>query len=269
MSFTFVTALYEIHREEHDNRSFSMYQEWFSKTLLIPFPLVIYTEEKNREMIERIRKDLPTRTIYTTLDEVPFYYTTPSVQHIIQNTDFKYRIKHPNGLENKCYEYIPVITSKFKWMMSAIESNFFNTNMFFWIDAGLSRFISFDITSQQYNTELIARLHANNLLYFQIGKEKELMDILHNPSHIESYIGTNTNFIMAGFFGGNKDILYTLCHRASKLYISEFMEKNQVDNEQTLIGYVLPDYKDKLYLVQNDSHQNYMNYYVFCNRVYF
>ena len=251
MSFTFVTALYEIHREEHDNRSFSMYQEWFSKTLLIPFPLVIYTEEKNREMIERIRKDLPTRTIYTTLDEVPFYYTTPSVQHIIQNTDFKYRIKHPNGLENKCYEYIPVITSKFKWMMSAIE------------------FISFDITSQQYNTELIARLHANNLLYFQIGKEKELMDILHNPSHIESYIGTNTNFIMAGFFGGNKDILYTLCHRASKLYISEFMEKNQVDNEQTLIGYVLPDYKDKLYLVQNDSHQNYMNYYVFCNRVYF
>jgi hypothetical protein len=29
----------------------------------------------------------------------------------------------------------------------------------------------------------------------------------------------------------------------------------------------LPDYKDKLYLVHNDSHQNYMNYYVFCNRI--
>jgi hypothetical protein len=59
MSFTFVTALYEIQREQHDQRSFLKYQEWFSKTLSVPLPMVIYTEEKNRHIVESIRKDLP------------------------------------------------------------------------------------------------------------------------------------------------------------------------------------------------------------------
>ena len=54
MSFTFITALYEIKREQHDKRSFAQYQEWFSKTLTLPFPLIIYTEEKNRYLIEQI-----------------------------------------------------------------------------------------------------------------------------------------------------------------------------------------------------------------------
>jgi hypothetical protein len=153
-------------------------------------------------------------------------------------------------------------------MKKAAENNYFNTDMFFWIDAGLSRFMNFDMSLNQYNNELIHLLHSNNKLYFQIGKEEELMDILHNPSHIHNYIGTNTNFIMAGLFGGNKDILYKLCQRSAELYISEFMEKLQVDNEQTLIGYVLPDYKDKLYLIKNNPHQNYMNYYFFCNSIY-
>ena len=158
MSFTFITALYEIQREEHDSRSFSQYQEWFSKTLTVPFPLIIYTEEKNREMIERIRKNLPTKTIYTTLENVPYYYTTPTVKHIIENTPFKSKIKYPRGLENKCYEYIPVVNSKFKWICDAIDNNYFNTEMFFWIDAGLSRFITFDISSMNYNVSLLSEL---------------------------------------------------------------------------------------------------------------
>ena len=265
MSFTFITALYEIKREQHDKRSFAQYQEWFSKTLTLPFPLIIYTEEKNRYLIEQIRKDLPTKTIYTTLEEVPFYYTVPNVKYIIEQTQFKHKIRHSHGLENKCYEYIPIINSKFKWICNAIEHNYFNTDMFFWIDAGLSRFITFDISSKEYNQTLIHELHTMNKLYFQIGKEIELMTILHNPDAIHNYIGTNTNFIMAGFFGGNKQILYNICKESAELYHKEYIEKDQVDNEQTLIGFVLPHYKESLYLVHNSPVQECINYYLFCN----
>lgn len=265
MSFTFVTALYEIQREKYDKRSYNTYQEWFSRTLMIPVPMIIYTEEKNRGIVESIRKDLPTQTIYTPLDKVPLYYTVPSVKNIIEHTEFKYRIKHPNGLENKCYEYIPIINSKFKWLSDAIEENPFNTELFFWIDAGLSRFITFDIASNTFNYPLIASL--NTKVYFQIGKKKELTDILTNPSAINSYIGTNTNFIMAGFFGGNRELLLKICKEAYELYTTEYINKGQIDNEQTLIGYVLPKYKDLLYFIDSHPTQEYINYYIFCDRL--
>ncbi len=265
MSFTFVTALFEIQRERYDKRTYNTYQEWFRRTLMIPVPMVIYTEEKNRGIVESIRKELPTRAIYTTLDKVPLYYTVPLVKNIIEHTEFKYRIKHPNGLENKCYEYIPIINSKFKWLSDAIEENPFNTEMFFWIDAGLSRFIRFDIASNTFNYPLIASL--NDKVYFQIGKKKELTDILNNPSTINSYVGTNTNFIMAGFFGGNRELLLKICKEAYDLYTTEYINKDQIDNEQTLIGYVLPKYKDLLYFIDNHPTQEYINYYIFCDRL--
>lgn len=72
MSFTFVTALYEINREVHDNRSFETYQTWFNKTLKVPVPFVIFTEEKNRVLIEKARHNMPTMVIYKDLKEFPF-----------------------------------------------------------------------------------------------------------------------------------------------------------------------------------------------------
>jgi hypothetical protein len=228
--------------------------------------MIIYTEEKNREIIERVRKNLPTKTIYTTLEQVYFYNTVQNVKNIIENTSFKNKIKHPNGLENKCYEYIPIINNKFKWMIDAIEHNYFNTEMFFWIDAGLSRFMKFDIKKFNFNISLIDILHSENMIYFQVGKEPELLDILNNPLKINNYIGTNTNFIMAGFWGGNKALTYEICKKSAELYLSEFIEKEQVDNEQTLLGFVLPHYKNNIYFIKN-AHYDYINYYIFCNEI--
>jgi hypothetical protein len=265
MCFTFVTALYEIQREKNDNRNFSMYQEWFSKTLTVPVPMVIFTEEKNRHIVEGVRKGLPTKVICTSLHDVPFYYTVDDVKRIINHTPFKYRIVHPNALENTCYEYIPLIQSKFKWVMHAIEHNYFQTELFFWIDAGLSRFMTFDMSSVVFNRMLIDEIDKNKMLYFQIGRQRELYDILNNPEKIHGYVGSNTNFIMAGFFGGDKSLLYDVCKESSELYIAEFIKNEQVDGEQTLLGYVLPKYKNKLYLVNNHPSQTCINYCMFCS----
>ena len=264
-SFTFITALYEINREIHDKRSFKQYQEWFSKTLTIPVPMVIYTEEKNRTIIEDIRKNLPTKVIFTELNDVPFYYTVDSVKHIITNTDFKYKIMHPYALENNCFEYIPIIHSKFKWMMNAIEHNYFQTDLFFWIDAGLSRFMNFDISKPYFNTQLIDNINANNKIYMQIGKIAELQDILNHPEKIDNYIGQTVNFIMAGFWGGHKTILYNLCNECADNYINEFINKLRVDNEQTLVAFVLPKYMNNLILIKNERYEC-LNYYIFCNQ---
>ncbi len=267
MSFTFVTALYNINREQYDNRNYTHYREWFSRTLTIPVPMIIYTEECNRDIIEITREKLPTKVIYTKLEETPFYYTRDTVRNIIQNSKFKSKIQHPNGLENRCYDYIPIVNSKFVWMLDAINENYFNTDMYFWIDAGLSRFLHFDISEPSFNMNLINDLHQNERIFIQIGKEKELVDLLNGKITFDESIGKNINFMMAGFWGGNLKLIKDICKQGSDMYIKEYIEKERVDNEQVIFGSIMRIYIKKLHLIRQHPAQECINYYVFCGKI--
>ena len=266
MSFTFVTALYNISRERHDGRSYAQYQEWFKRTLTLPVPMVIYTEKCNEHIVTTYRGKLPTKVIYTTIDEVPFYYTKDQVKHIITNTPFKNRIQHPNGLENRCFEYIPVVNSKFVWMADAIKENHFGTDLYFWIDAGLSRFLDFDIADGQFNWELIEHIRLRNMIYIQEGKKHELDMVLKGNMSLDDAVGKNINFMMAGFWGGNRDIILEICKIGADMYLEEFIKKEQVDNEQVLFGFILKKYVDCTILVPNSNYTDYINYYIFCGK---
>lgn len=272
ISFTFVTALYECSRVNYDGRTFQEYQEWFEKTLMIPVPMVIYTEEKNRELVEKSRKSLPTKVFYTTLEEVPFFHTRAQVSEIIRNSKndsetnlYKLLEKHPNHLEFNCMDYIPIINSKFVWMAEAIKQNWFHTEMFFWIDAGLSRFMDFDVSMPQWNRELIYQIYNHNRLYLQIGKENEFNALIHGHIKVEDTIGLSINFMMAGFWGGNRDFMLEISETGSKLYLEEFIGKKRVDNEQVLFGFLLKKYKNKLLSIP--SYKEYYNYYLFTSHI--
>jgi hypothetical protein len=266
MSFTFVTALYQISREKYDNRSYKEYQEWFKRTLTIPVPMVIYTELANKDIIESVRVGLDTKVIYTSVENVPFYHTKDKIRDIITKSDFKNRILHPTTLENRCFEYIPVVNSKFAWMKDAIENNYFNTDMFFWIDAGLSRFFQFDIGDGCFNSDLIQRINQENRVYIQIGKKYEFDCMMNNKMSLDEAIGKNINFMMAGFWGANKDILLEICKKGCDMYIEEYIKKERADNEQVLFGFILKEYASNLLLV-NPQYTNYVNYFIFCNRM--
>jgi hypothetical protein len=262
--FTFVTALYNIQREQYDNRSYEQYQEWFKRTLTIPVPMVIFTEPCNETIINETRKGLPTQVIYTNVSETPFYSSVKTVQHIIQNTDFKHHIEHPNGLENICFEYIPIVNSKFVWMKQAIEFNYFHTELFFWIDAGLSRFLHFDLNNNIWNNHLLKQIYDEHKIYIQIGKQHEFSKIMNNEITLDDSIGKNVNYMMAGFWGGYAPILYDICKLGEKMYIEEYIQKERVDNEQVLFGFILKKYQDNCIFV-HPNHIDYYNYYLFCN----
>lgn len=273
MSFTFITALYETTRVHYDKRSFAEYRQWFENTLKIPVPMVIYTEEKNRDIVEKSRGSLPTKVFYTSLQEVPFYYTKGKVEEIIQKSRldpttniYKLLQRYPHNLEFNCSDYIPIVNSKFEWIKQAIEQNYFNTDMFFWIDAGLSRFFHFDLSKYHFNTELINKIHTTNKIFLQIGKPKEYMDALNNKINMDDYIGSCTNFIMAGFLGGNKGIMYEICNMGSKLYFEEGLNKNRVDNEQAFFGYILQKYKNDIIAIEPHRYVDCHIYYMFCNQ---
>lgn len=265
MSFTFVTGLYNISREQYDNRSYQQYQEWFKQTLLIPVPMVIYTEICNKEIIDKYRKNIPTKVIYKSYEETPFYHTRYNVENIIKNTDFKNQIKNPSQLEYICFDYIPIVQTKCMWMIDAIKNNYFQTEMFFWIDAGLSRFLNFDISKNKFNDELIQYLQKEKKLFFEFGRENIFNSILNNQIHFDELIGSCLNIIKAGFWGGHYSFLSEICKKCSNMYIEELINKNRVDNEQVLIGYILKDYVSNTYFVKENNYVIY-SYYLFCKQ---
>ena len=51
MSFTLVTALYDINREnDGDGRKFSEYLSWFKETLKIPTSMVVYVDPDRKSL---------------------------------------------------------------------------------------------------------------------------------------------------------------------------------------------------------------------------
>ena len=73
--FAIVTSLYNVQElQRDDNRSWEDYLEWFSKTLQIKCPFIIFTEEYLVETIKEIRQDLPTEIIVEPLEQIPYFH---------------------------------------------------------------------------------------------------------------------------------------------------------------------------------------------------
>ena len=63
MSVTLVTSLYNINRSELDGRKWDDYLSWFSKTLKLKSPMVIFVENVMVDFVTKHREKLPTKII--------------------------------------------------------------------------------------------------------------------------------------------------------------------------------------------------------------
>jgi hypothetical protein len=82
---------------------------------------------------------------------------------------------------------------------------------------------------------------------------------------LDESVGKNINYMMAGFWGGNAGILSEICKKGSQMYISEFINKEQVDNEQVTFAFILKDYRSNIQPIYPNGI-DYYNYYLFCYR---
>jgi hypothetical protein len=72
--------------------------------------------------------------------------------------------------------------------------------------------------------------------------------------------------MMAGFWGGNQKIIHDICILGEKMYMEDYIAKEQIDNEQVIFGFILKKYKDKLLKVL-PTNIECVNYYLFCNKI--
>lgn len=247
-NITVVTALYNIDREtKGDGRKWSEYLEWFKQTLSLPLKMVIYVgEESLIEYINQYRiKDIPTKVIYQPLHEIPYAYYEGVFEKILNDPKYKNTIRSPDRVECKVPFYNIIQYSKFKWLEQIAILNPFDTDYFFWMDAGIGRFIPYCLRDKiKTNIHLPSSkllIQHNNLLY-------------HYPIH-KQYLWDSQCLMCGTMFGGDESIIRIMSDKIDYL-LRELVSSEWINNEQILIAYIYSIQPDLFSLVLNNTSQH-------------
>jgi Bacterial protein of unknown function (HtrL_YibB) len=240
---TGVSALYDLGREAIDGRSMKDYIEWTEKTLrTIADPLVFYLD-KSLGLKDRFLKARsgtgPILFKETSLQTIPMWKYQPSVRAII---DSKPRLKYPNDITNRLPAYVLVQYSKFGWIEEVFETDPFQTEQAFWIDAGFSRFYP---TTKTYTSVVLA------LPQFHIRANARLCEISHLQA--DTYISTNECIINGGLFLAHPSSFAFVKREVLRIWEEEMMQKGRYDNEQIALALVCAKYPHMFQLIYYPS----------------
>jgi len=235
---TIVTAFFDINREtQGDGRKLSDYLEWIKKTLMLNCNLFIVTEPKFKDFfLENRPLEYKDKTVVHVMDfkESHYYRYYDNIKDILNDPYFKSRIRYPNRVECVLPEYNIVQYSKFHYLEIAIEKNHFNSDYFFWADAGISRFfLDVDLTKHypSNNTQEILKNISNK---FIIQKRDDLESYVID----ENFIWGADNLLYGGMFGGSISIVKEISRRVEVVFQSKMLKNKNVNNEQLALAIV-------------------------------
>lgn len=240
--FCLVTSLFNVNREEmsgNDGRTWDDYLKWFEKTLQVKSPIIVFCEDELVDFVKEKRK-YPTEIITHTVDDIPYYHLKNKIQEIISSEEYQNKIDVPERIECQHPMYTVVQYSKFKWLEKSIELNPFNSQYFFWIDAGASRhFEQFDCNNEFPSANALSALD-------QMGKKFLMqlnMDFYHDISHAktldESYLWDARAITCGSFFGGELTAVKKVIRKIDDIFIHKMIDNGLVNNEQIALAYLL------------------------------
>lgn len=255
---TFVTALYDIKRSEQgDGRKFDEYLNWFKETLKINNPMVIFVDKSLEDFVMDARKNLPTKVIIQSIEEVPYYFLNEKIDKIISSEEYKNRMPHSHRLECNMSLYNVIIYSKFPWVKKAVDENYFDSEYFMWIDAGLSRFFprhNVDINLPYPSENAIKTLIDNKDYVLVHASMSYFPEITTAKSLGDDYFWDYRTFIMAGLWGGGSIVLYKLCDIIDDILQNKMIKNNVVNNEMSALGYALKNNDEMFTVFKNYAH---------------
>lgn len=256
---TVVTSLYNINRHNLDGREWSSYLQWFSKTLQVNNPMIVFVEKELEDFVYNIRGQMPTKVIVSKLEDTFYYGFKNQMDNIIFDKNYKNSIKSSNRIECNSSLYNIIQYSKFDWVKKASEINPFNTDTFLWLDAGISRFFE-EIDLQKgfsYSGEIIDRI------FLQIFMSS-YPDLSTANSLELSYLYDDRSFVAGGIFLTSKNFINEIKIIVDDILLNEMLGKSNINNEQICLGYLIKKYPDKFTLFEHiyGQHRNYeiLNY---------
>jgi hypothetical protein len=160
-------------------------------------------------------------------------------------------IKHNNRIECKLPEYNIIQYSKFGWLKQVADINPFNSTHFFWIDAGISRFI--DIKAN--------RIFNNNLYNNSINNSNKLI-IQHNYllQHYkidENYLWDSQCLMCGTMFGGSLETINTFKQIVEETFV-KLLKNSWVNNEQILLAFMYAQNNELFETILNNTNKHLM-----------
>ncbi|CAF1154327.1 unnamed protein product [Didymodactylos carnosus] len=151
--------------------------------------------------------------------------------HILKSS-FRKKIRKPKDITMINPRYALVQHSKMFWMAEAIKLNPFQTQTFFWMDAGYSRFIPdkafvkpFPVSSK------VDWLVREKKMYVGVARAtKKEMDKMTEIT-LDDAVGTSKSFFEGNMWGGWGEAVYQMATTTLSLFF-EALSLNSIDNEQ-------------------------------------
>lgn len=254
MSVTLVTSLYDINRYNLDGRTWGEYLEWFAKTLQLKSPMVVFVDQDLVEFVQEHRKNLPTKIVEESIDQIPYYHLKEKMDAVIQSKEYQSKISDPNRIECKSSLYNIIQYSKFGWLEFAADENYFNSEYFLWVDAGLSRFF-YDINlNNSYPGENAKEslLDIKDSILIQVFLSY-YPDLANAKEISEDYLRDNRSYIMGGMFGAGKESIKKFRPIIDDI-LDQMLSDNLINNEQIALGYLYKKHPDLFVEFFNESH---------------
>lgn len=250
---TIITAFFDIAREtKGDGRRLEEYMEWIKRTLQLNCNLYIITESRFIDFMKSHRPiEYHHKTIFKadTLENAMYYKYLPRMREIIESPEYKSRIMHPTRVECNLAEYNVIQYSKFGWLQDAIQENPFESEYFFWMDIGISRFFeNMNLVKEYPNPFAIEKLSNANSDGFIIQKRHDL-DTFNIDNN---FIWRSDNLVKGGMFGGSSECIKRISARLEQVFQEDMLARECVNNEQVALAIVYKK-NSKLFNLINDS----------------
>ena len=259
---TFVSALFDINRV--DGRKWEEYLKWFEITLKLRVPMVLFLDRDMQEYIDERRGDmfseneyLKTQTLYQTLEDIPYYGLKDQIQEILDSDQYKKDMSDPERIECKQAMYPIIQYSKFPWLTQAAAMNPHESDYFFWLDAGGSRFFEdYDLT-QNYPSEEAKKALDEMGDSFLVQMNTEYYTDLANAKTLSTdYLYDNRSYVLGSMFGGHKKSLFRVCDMVHDVLMNDMIANNTINNEQIALGYLIKKYPDEFSLYERTNQKH-------------
>lgn len=259
---TFVTALYNIGRENYDGRTIDNYKHWLQETLKLQEPVIIFIDETIEgleELINNCRREInePTLVIVTSLVNIPCFWMLEDVKRIINDQTFIR--KHPDDITNLNPLYVCIQYSKFEWIKIASQKITWETKYYAWIDAGISRFYPRGMS--KFNSHFI--IQNDNVSCFILHKTNDTQPKLIENKYFDKnkLIGTNQCLLRGTMFFATIDCLEEIIDKIYDCVQNDMISKNRIDNEQIALSIIVNE--NPHYFVWIESDGNFLHKNIF------
>jgi hypothetical protein len=215
-NITLVTGLFDIGRGDLKSgfsRSFDHYKECFSKLLkLKQYNMVIFCEKELEPFIWQFRDATNTRIIHKSINDLKKFPFFEQVQNIRKKPEWINRAGWIRDSTQATLElYNPVVMSKQFFLNDAAILNYFGTDYFYWIDAGLANTVQLDsyFNSENFSDKLL--FDTNGMLYICFPYDGKVEVHGFEKTQLNKYAEEDTQWVArGGFFGGRKDIIHEI-----------------------------------------------------------